>query len=260
MNPTADIGRWIEVGGIRWYHELRGRGPAVVLIPSGEGDCGSFAAVAERLAADFTVLTFDMPGFSRSGDPPGFAHYSVRQATSEIAALLLALRLGPATVYGCSSGAHFALQLGLAHPALAPRIVVHEAATTEFPLPVSPADDDRQIVGVCRKLFREAMNEDAAAWDALGPEFHQRLDRNYVTWVRRYFPMPDLRLPTAEQLRGLAVTWTIGGLSPAIAVLGNIEAAHAAGIPVRPLMCRHFPQVSIPAVLAGHIAAAARAA
>jgi len=30
------------------------------------------------------------------------------------------------------------------------------------------------------------MNENADAWDALGEAFHKRLERNYVTWVRRY--------------------------------------------------------------------------
>jgi hypothetical protein len=30
-----------RVDGIDWYCELQGNGPAVVLIPSGEGDCTS---------------------------------------------------------------------------------------------------------------------------------------------------------------------------------------------------------------------------
>jgi pimeloyl-ACP methyl ester carboxylesterase len=55
-----------NASGIDWYCELRGSGPSVVLIPSGEGDCGSFARVADELAKNFNVLTFDMPGFSRS--------------------------------------------------------------------------------------------------------------------------------------------------------------------------------------------------
>ena len=54
------------LGSIDWYCELRGSGPTVVLIPSGEGDCGNFAVVAEQLAREFTVLTFDTPGGSRS--------------------------------------------------------------------------------------------------------------------------------------------------------------------------------------------------
>ena len=31
-----------QAGGIEWYCEQRGDGPAVVLVPSGEGDCASF--------------------------------------------------------------------------------------------------------------------------------------------------------------------------------------------------------------------------
>src|SRR3954447_65161 len=55
-----------NTGGIEWYCEQRGEGPTVVLVPSGEGDCASFEAVAAHLANDFTVLTFDLPGFSRT--------------------------------------------------------------------------------------------------------------------------------------------------------------------------------------------------
>ena len=40
-----------------------------MLVPSGEGDCGNFATVADALADEFTVLTFDIPGFSRSSVP-----------------------------------------------------------------------------------------------------------------------------------------------------------------------------------------------
>src|SRR5215831_15209658 len=62
-----------RVESIDWYCELRGRGPTIVLIPSGEGDCGSFDRVATSLSGTFTVLTFDMPGFSRSSEPENFA-------------------------------------------------------------------------------------------------------------------------------------------------------------------------------------------
>jgi hypothetical protein len=86
--PTGEIGLRRKVDSITWYYELRGRGPTVVLTPSGEGDCGSFEKVAVALARDFTVLTFDMPGFSRSSDPPGFANYLMMQAASEVAALV----------------------------------------------------------------------------------------------------------------------------------------------------------------------------
>src|SRR5262249_41464661 len=82
-----------QVDSINWYCESRGEGPTVVLIPSGEGDCGSFERVAALLSGEFTVLTFDMPGFSRSSDPPNFADYSLSRAASEVAALVRSLRL-----------------------------------------------------------------------------------------------------------------------------------------------------------------------
>ena len=115
LNGSATVVRQ-QVGGIDWYCELRGRGPTVVLIPSGEGDCGSFATVADLLSAEFTVLTFDMPGFSRSSDPANFDRYSIAQAANEVATLVRARRLHPATVYGCSSGGQVALRLASEHP------------------------------------------------------------------------------------------------------------------------------------------------
>jgi pimeloyl-ACP methyl ester carboxylesterase len=57
------------VDGIDWYCQQQRDGPAVVLVPSGEGDCTPFDPVVARLADEFSVLTFDMPGFSRTGDP-----------------------------------------------------------------------------------------------------------------------------------------------------------------------------------------------
>ena len=257
-----------QVDTISWYYELQGSGPTVVLIPSGEGDCGSFDKVAGLLSAQFRVLTFDMPGFSRSSDPPDFESYSMSQAAREVAALVQSLELGPATFYGCSSGGQVALRLAAQEPDLVRRAIVHEVApAATFPQPpsgvtplpaLSPGSTDEDIVLACKYRFRNVMNENAEAWDSLGEEYHRRLERNYVTWVRRYFGLPDMRMPTSEELQRRPVTWTIGGLTEAAKFFNNVLAAHAAGIEVGLLMCKHFPQVSIPEVLADHISKAAR--
>ncbi len=256
--PTGDVGLRRQVDSINRYYELRGRGPTVVLIPSGEGDCGSFEKVAGALSPDFTVLTFDMPGFSRSSDPPDFANYSMNQAATEVAALVRSLGLGPATFYGCSSGGQVALSLVADHSNLVRNVVVHEV-----PLPPGTRSDltkltDPEIVRACKDLFRNDLNENAAAWDALGDSFHMRLERNYVTWVRRYVGgRRILRNYTVDELRRRPVTWTIGGLTPAARFFSNVLTAHAARIQIGLLMCRHFPQVSIPDVLTDHIRKAA---
>ena len=106
----------------------------------------------------------------------------------------------------------------------------------------------------CKNFFRNGMNENGEAWDALGEDFHRRLERNYVTWVHRYIAGNVNRAFSSEELRRRPVTWTIGGLTPAATFFDNVSAAHAAGIDIGLLMCRHFPQVSIADVLASHIA------
>jgi pimeloyl-ACP methyl ester carboxylesterase len=202
-----------------------------------------------------------MPGFSRSSDPPNFADYSLSRAASEVAALVRSLGLGPATFYGCSSGGVIALCLTADHSDLVRNVVVHE-------VPLSPAGEelsqlttlaDAEIIHVCKDLFGNQMNENAEAWDALGEAFHKRLERNYVTWVRRYVHQDRyLRTFAPEELRRRPVTWTIGGLTPAEEFFDNVVATYAAGIPLGLLRCRHFPQVSIPDVLAAHIGNVAR--
>lgn len=98
------------------------------------------------------------------------------------------------------------------------------------------------------------MNENGEAWDALGTAYHKRLERNYVTWVRRYVGQRKLlRTFTVEELRGRPVSWTIGGLTPAATFFNNVVVAVSAGLQIGVLMCQHFPQVSIPGLLAEHI-------
>src|SRR5262249_1488125 len=145
---TGASGHHRRVDSIDWYYELRGQGPAIVLIPSGEGDCGSFEKVAALLSGAFTVLTFDMPGFSRSSEPPDFANYSMDQAASEVAGLVRALRLEPATFYGCSSGGQVTLRLAADHSALVRNVVVHEVASLGVPGTSTPSPPSVTLTGL----------------------------------------------------------------------------------------------------------------
>ena len=246
-------------GSIDWYCELRGSGPTVVLIPSGEGDCANFAAVAEQLAAQFTVLTFDTPGFSRS--TARREEISALKLSDQIAALVTSLDLQPAAFYGCSSGGIAVLDLVADHPEIVRNALVHEAALVkEYAWPdrgliALGQLDDAGIVAACTDMFRNHMNADPRAWDALGPEYHGRLEKNYVTWIRCYpADIDKMRTYTSEDLSRRPIAWSIGGFSPAWFAISNWRVAQRGNIDVEVFRCRHFPQVEIPDVLAKHIA------
>lgn len=50
----------IHTNGIDMYCEVSGSGPAIILIPDGSNDCEPYDNLAQRLAEEFQVITFDM--------------------------------------------------------------------------------------------------------------------------------------------------------------------------------------------------------
>jgi pimeloyl-ACP methyl ester carboxylesterase len=114
--PQARIAHY-EVAGTRLYAEVRGSGPAVLLIGAADEDAEFYRPVAERLAGELTVVTYDRRGTRRSGreDWPGGGS---AQHADDAAALLAALGIDRVTVVGFSAGAIVALQVALRHPQL----------------------------------------------------------------------------------------------------------------------------------------------
>lgn len=113
-----------RVNGTRLYAEVRGAGPAVLIIPGGGEDAEVWRGVAERLE-DRTVVTYDRRGTLRSGreDWPGGGS---PQHADDAAALLDALSLGDVTVFGGSSAAIIAMQLAIRHPSMIRRVLAYE--------------------------------------------------------------------------------------------------------------------------------------
>lgn len=242
--------------GIEWYCEQQGSGPNLILIPSGEGDCFSFSKIASILSVSFTVTTFDMPGFSRTVAPESMWENfkSLRLLSKQIVGLMDELSIESAHFYGCSSGGAAVLGLVADHPTRVTSGIVHEVPVGEYKdVKALLKLDDDGIRDACRGLFRTVMCEDQAAWEALGPDYHARVDKNYVTWVKRYVGGLESPSWSEKELQRKPVRWTIGALNPAGMFFDNVPIAVKAGIPIDLLSCKHFPQVTIPENLAEHI-------
>jgi len=123
--PAADPPRVLRcpVNGTILHVEVRGTGPPLLLVHGGGEDAEVWRAVAERVGG-FTV-TYDRRGTLRSGrdDWPGRGS---AQHADDAAALLRALGLEEAVVFGSSSSGIVALQLALRHPALVRRALLFE--------------------------------------------------------------------------------------------------------------------------------------
>jgi pimeloyl-ACP methyl ester carboxylesterase len=121
-----------ETDGIDWYRERRGEGRMSCWCSSGEGDCGSFEQVAEQFASEFSVLTFDMPGFSRSyiRSPEDI---SVVKLADQIAGLVRSLECATPPSTDAAQGGLVVLDLVIHHPDLVRTALVHEVAMAGLP-------------------------------------------------------------------------------------------------------------------------------
>lgn len=150
--------RTLAVPGARLHHEVRGRGPTVLLVGN-PMDADAFAPLAELLATDHTVVTTDPRGIHRSPVDDRSAPVTVETRADDLARLIASVGDGPAAVVGSSGGAVSALALAQRHPELVSTVVVHEA-------PLEELLDDR----VTRRAATDAMvatyvsGDPAGAW------------------------------------------------------------------------------------------------
>ncbi len=95
-------------------------------------DAGGFAAVADRLAGAYTVVTYDCRGNSRSRFDGSWDDLTVGVFADDAHRLLQAVSSGPADVLGSSGGATYGLDLVARYPGQVRTLVAHEPPVTEL--------------------------------------------------------------------------------------------------------------------------------
>jgi pimeloyl-ACP methyl ester carboxylesterase len=127
---------YLDVPGGRLYYEVRGSGPLLLVIGQ-PMTSAPFGPLADLLAADHTVVTYDPHGLGASTvEDPSF------DVTPEIEADDLAYIINTvggdrADVFGSSGGAIAALAFAARHPDKAGTVIAHEPPVTEL-LPDAP--------------------------------------------------------------------------------------------------------------------------
>jgi pimeloyl-ACP methyl ester carboxylesterase len=113
---------YVEVNGIKLYHEIHGQGDPLVLIHGGLTTIGEMQGWVQPLAKTRRVIAVEMQGHGRTADtdrPMSFATMG-----DDIAALLNHLKIPKADLIGHSFGGAIAIRAAIQHPDKVRRLVV----------------------------------------------------------------------------------------------------------------------------------------
>jgi pimeloyl-ACP methyl ester carboxylesterase len=204
----------VAVNGTKLYHERRGSGPPVLLIMGATGDGGHFDTLADLLANEFTVITYDRRGNGRSPVPPGWQTTSPEEQGDDAAALLKALGATPAAVFGTSSGGNFVLCLLMRHPKAVRGAILHEPGLYAL------LDDLDEVRGPVRALVEEGMEAGGPpeaverfwryvagdrSWQQLTPALRARMRQGATTLFGVELGTYERYLPDDEMLAAISV-------------------------------------------------------
>jgi pimeloyl-ACP methyl ester carboxylesterase len=177
------------------------------------GDAGHFQALADLLADEFTVVTYDRRGNGRSPRPAGWATTSPEEQAGDARSLLDALGLAPAAVFGTSSGGTFALCLLVRHPGAVRGAILHEPVLARL------YDNPEAVAAAGRELVRAGLEAGGppealrrffvlvggtANWDALDSGLRERMLDCADTFLGVELGTFETYLPSDDELAAVA--------------------------------------------------------
>ncbi|MGH9344241.1 MAG: alpha/beta fold hydrolase [Terriglobia bacterium] len=115
----------LETPEVNLYYTVRGSGPMFLILQGGAGNADGAEALADELSSDFTVVTYDRRGLSRS-TPIRAERYEIATHADDVARLIGALSGEPAFVFGSSLGALIGVELVARHPGVVRLLIAHE--------------------------------------------------------------------------------------------------------------------------------------
>jgi pimeloyl-ACP methyl ester carboxylesterase len=127
MTALASGAGHVAVGPLRMYYDVEGSGRPLLLLHGGLNTiAGSFAALRPALARRHTTIAVEQQAHGHTADVERPLRYE--QMVDDTAALVRALHITGADVFGWSDGGIVALGLAARHPALANRIAIFGAS------------------------------------------------------------------------------------------------------------------------------------
>jgi 3-oxoadipate enol-lactonase len=149
-----------KVAGTELSYDVRGTGPAVLLLHAFPLSLGMWDDQARALAAAFQVVRFDARGFG--GTPPGDGLLTMERIADDAAALLDHLQVPAAAVCGLSMGGYAAFAFARNHPTRLRGLVLADTK--------APADTDQARRARAEQADKVRREGTAAIVDAVLPK------------------------------------------------------------------------------------------
>jgi valacyclovir hydrolase len=120
---------WFDHGDSRIYYEEHGAGDPLLLLPGFATPSEALARVRSALAADFRVISADLPGSGRSlPQPRAYPASYLEDDARAFAALLRQIAGGPAYLVGWSDGGDVSLLMATLEPTVTRSVAAWGAA------------------------------------------------------------------------------------------------------------------------------------
>jgi pimeloyl-ACP methyl ester carboxylesterase len=125
------VDRTFDIQGIATRCRTVGSGPEVLVLHGWGASIEAVGSIVSALEPGCTVHAVDLPGFGKSGLPPG--PWGVEDYADWTRSLLAALGLKQVSIVGHSHGGRIAIHLAAHHPDLVDRLVLVDAAGIRAP-------------------------------------------------------------------------------------------------------------------------------
>lgn len=148
----------IAVDGARLHVEIRGSGPAIMLVGC-PMDAAAFEPLAEHLASDRTAITADPRGIKRSVVDDRSLDVTPEILADDYRRILQNLGIESVSMFGSSGGAVAALAFAQAYPGMVDTVISHEPPLEEL------LDDHEQLRADAQDMVETYLAGDiAGAW------------------------------------------------------------------------------------------------
>lgn len=148
LGNNSELGIYVEVGGVKLYYEIYGKGEPLLMLNGNNSSMARFSKQLEALSKKYMVIGLDSRGQGKSTANDTKITYELM--AEDVNTFLEKLQLKNVNILGWSDGGNIALILAMQHPEKVNKMAI--MGTVLF-------NDDSSVTAATNKLIRNQVKE-----------------------------------------------------------------------------------------------------